>query len=647
MTSAFSARFDKALMLAAIIHEGVPRKGTVIPYITHPTHVARLLERHGFSDDMVLAGVLHDVLEDAEFADSDLQEKLAKTFTAFCGTEPSQQAFRAATETFIESELGAPILRLVQSVTERKTEGSQVRDWRTRKDEQVAHIRTFDRNSAALKAADALHNVQSVIREVRSQGLVPLRKFNCSIDETLWYYGAVADGVRDVLHDQPLHAEFDQAVMELTELVDTLMAKDIPSRCLFCGQPHDDAAECTTEKVASDFVVMGAHGRRIRSLAHWFHVAPPVGGVRQWVTGRSAREAARSWSGLRAPADVLALIRSAKDLHDFRPATVFAELVTPLDEFGEGRHHDLVVLGVAGNKRVLVGIEAKADEELGPRIGEYLTRVQAENDARRSQGKARLSRVPDRVDQLVQVVFGDRTPDVSSLRYQLLHGLAGTLIEARRRGADTAVFLVQEFLSDRVDDKKVRRNEEDFQAFAAAIGLPLDAGNEPMKGPFVAGSFESGGARIPCFVGLVTTRIGARESTHTRDAFRTPDITTWSREDAIRFGIQAYQDYTFMINDRPDRRLDDEQLLKDWRAAFPSATGKVFTGEFRERLDIIPGVRRDYNKGVENHGHRSQDGSVAGPPRHLSLPYRGGESYVYSERWLSGCERSRGKVRTR
>lgn len=48
--SAFSRRFDQALMLAAVVHGGVRRKGTVIPYLAHPVHVARLLEKHGFPE---------------------------------------------------------------------------------------------------------------------------------------------------------------------------------------------------------------------------------------------------------------------------------------------------------------------------------------------------------------------------------------------------------------------------------------------------------------------------------------------------------------------------------------------------------------------------------------------------------------------
>jgi hypothetical protein len=57
-------RFERALVFAARAHAGTNRKGTSIPYITHPVQVARILERYGFDENLVIAGLLHDVIED-------------------------------------------------------------------------------------------------------------------------------------------------------------------------------------------------------------------------------------------------------------------------------------------------------------------------------------------------------------------------------------------------------------------------------------------------------------------------------------------------------------------------------------------------------------------------------------------------------
>src|SRR5947207_5909922 len=83
----FSESFDQALILATLAHDRQPRKGTLIPYIMHPVHVARLLERHGYSEEVVIAGLLHDVLEDAKFADLSLQDRLRPTRRRSAGQE--------------------------------------------------------------------------------------------------------------------------------------------------------------------------------------------------------------------------------------------------------------------------------------------------------------------------------------------------------------------------------------------------------------------------------------------------------------------------------------------------------------------------------------------------------------------------------
>ena len=208
----YSARFDRALTLASIVHARAVRKHTRIPYIMHPVHVARLLERHGFSEDVVLAGLLHDVLEDAEFDDVLLQTDLRSTFDVeFGSARATETDFRAATEAFIATSFGEHVLGLVKDVTELKSEGGFERPWRVRKDEQIAHISELGLDGAGLKAADALHNSLAILRDVRALGLTALQRFNCSVDELLWSYGTVAATLRDRLEGHSLISELDDS----------------------------------------------------------------------------------------------------------------------------------------------------------------------------------------------------------------------------------------------------------------------------------------------------------------------------------------------------------------------------------------------------------------------------------------------------
>ena len=60
-----SARFEEALVYAAIVHAGQQRKGTKIPYLAHLLGVASIALEYGANEDEAIAALLHDSVEDA------------------------------------------------------------------------------------------------------------------------------------------------------------------------------------------------------------------------------------------------------------------------------------------------------------------------------------------------------------------------------------------------------------------------------------------------------------------------------------------------------------------------------------------------------------------------------------------------------
>jgi (p)ppGpp synthase/HD superfamily hydrolase len=64
-----------ALDFAANHHAGQTRDIDSVPFVTHPVEVACLLHEAGYSDEVVAAGVLHDVLEDTDVERSELEER--------------------------------------------------------------------------------------------------------------------------------------------------------------------------------------------------------------------------------------------------------------------------------------------------------------------------------------------------------------------------------------------------------------------------------------------------------------------------------------------------------------------------------------------------------------------------------------------
>lgn len=186
---AYSAEYDAALAFAARSHCPHLRKGTNIPYIAHVVHVSTILLRHGFGEAVVIAGLLHDVVED-------------------CGVAIAQ----------IEAEFGPEVARLVAAVSERKTAGGVAIPWEQRKADKLAHLRNGGPDVAALKAADAIHNARSTSADLRQRGPVVWQRFRASPEQTLWYYREILALVRHWLGDHPIVAELAAAVDELVEL---------------------------------------------------------------------------------------------------------------------------------------------------------------------------------------------------------------------------------------------------------------------------------------------------------------------------------------------------------------------------------------------------------------------------------------------
>lgn len=58
-------KFSEAVTLAATAHATQVRKGSGSPYIEHPLGVASLVIEFGGDEEQAIAGLLHDVIEDA------------------------------------------------------------------------------------------------------------------------------------------------------------------------------------------------------------------------------------------------------------------------------------------------------------------------------------------------------------------------------------------------------------------------------------------------------------------------------------------------------------------------------------------------------------------------------------------------------
>jgi (p)ppGpp synthase/HD superfamily hydrolase len=65
----------EALEFAAARHAGQVREADRAPFILHPLEVAQLLRGRDYPDEVIAAGVLHDVIEDADVRSGELRER--------------------------------------------------------------------------------------------------------------------------------------------------------------------------------------------------------------------------------------------------------------------------------------------------------------------------------------------------------------------------------------------------------------------------------------------------------------------------------------------------------------------------------------------------------------------------------------------
>lgn len=194
----YSHQFEAALQVAARAHHEQARKGNRLPYIVHPVHVSVILLRHGFSTDVAIAGLLHDVVEDQRY---ELVE--------------------------IQDQFGVQVAEIVETLTEQKRdERGRKRPWEVRKCEALEQIRRASREAVAVKAADTLHNAYSFIEDLRREGSQLWHHFNRGPQPQLEYYGEVLRVTEERLGDHPLTAELADAVRELAQVVDETSPKD-------------------------------------------------------------------------------------------------------------------------------------------------------------------------------------------------------------------------------------------------------------------------------------------------------------------------------------------------------------------------------------------------------------------------------------
>jgi len=157
-------RFTKAFQFAYEKHKGQARKASRIPYLAHLMGVASLVLETGGDEDLAIAALLHDVVED-------------------CGGLPMLNQVRRS--------FGKRVADVVDGCTDAYTVPKP--PWRQRKESYIRRLKKESADTRLVSAADKLNNIRSILSDYRALGESVWSRFNGGRDGTIWYYRTLRD----------------------------------------------------------------------------------------------------------------------------------------------------------------------------------------------------------------------------------------------------------------------------------------------------------------------------------------------------------------------------------------------------------------------------------------------------------------------
>lgn len=157
----FTDQIRLAIDTAARLHSGQQRKDQfATPAISHPVGVAMILAQYpDITEDTIIAGLLHDVLEDV---DNDLYGPQG-----------------------IERDFGTDVLEIVRQVSD----DAHIQDWQLRKQAYLRVLETARPEALMVSAADMTHNLASFVDSYKQSPDIFAKRFTGTPEQQLWFYG--------------------------------------------------------------------------------------------------------------------------------------------------------------------------------------------------------------------------------------------------------------------------------------------------------------------------------------------------------------------------------------------------------------------------------------------------------------------------
>ncbi len=192
----YSDRINHAFAFAAKHHDQEVRKGTRLPYLTQPANVAVILTRYGQDEATVVAGILHDTVEDAVregWTSSMLDERIGRKF-------------------------GADALETVLAVIERRMDDDGVElSADDRKRDVLARLDAASDSARWVCAAEQLHGANTIVYDLARTSFPETvwGRFSAGREGIVHWYREVCDRLRAVGFSAPIVNELEAATAAL------------------------------------------------------------------------------------------------------------------------------------------------------------------------------------------------------------------------------------------------------------------------------------------------------------------------------------------------------------------------------------------------------------------------------------------------
>lgn len=147
-------KLDYAILFATKAHDGQRRKTDNVDMIFHPFTVGMMLKCNNMSDECVIAGILHDVVEDTKYTLKDIEENFGKD-----------------------------VAKIVDEVTEDKS-----LSWEERKKKAIEKVRTASIEGKMLECADKINNLETLYDLIQKGNSNVWQSFNKPYEKQKWYY---------------------------------------------------------------------------------------------------------------------------------------------------------------------------------------------------------------------------------------------------------------------------------------------------------------------------------------------------------------------------------------------------------------------------------------------------------------------------